>query len=76
MGAVEASDMYHIPIIRTTLTRNLGNLSGEIYDEIQNAFAHCIPLKNGRTPALCSSVLVELKLPSVQNGQPCRHSIP
>ncbi|EKM50862.1 uncharacterized protein PHACADRAFT_128456 [Phanerochaete carnosa HHB-10118-sp] len=40
MSTAVAHDFYHIPIIRTTLTRNLGTLSGEIYDEICNAFTH------------------------------------
>lgn len=47
MGRSTANNLYHVPVIRNTLTRNLGTLSGEIYDEICNAFAHCIPATDG-----------------------------
>lgn len=46
MGAATANNLYHVPVIRNTLTRNLGNLSSEIYDEISNAFADCIPARD------------------------------
>ena len=52
MGPSTANNLYHVPVIRNTLTRNLGTLSGEIYDEICNAFAHCIPATDGASMSI------------------------
>ncbi|EIW87324.1 cytochrome P450 [Coniophora puteana RWD-64-598 SS2] len=38
-------DPFHIPIIRSQLTRNLGNLYADIRDEIATAFNDELPLK-------------------------------
>ncbi|EKM51971.1 uncharacterized protein PHACADRAFT_128033 [Phanerochaete carnosa HHB-10118-sp] len=46
LGVAALKDTYHVPIIKTTLTRNLSYLYGAIYDEICNAFADCIPAKD------------------------------
>ena len=48
-------DPFHIPIIRSQLTRNLGNLYTDIRDEIVTAFSDELPLKGNdwlEVPAL------------------------
>lgn len=41
-------DLYHMDVIRTTLTRQLGALSADLYDETQLAFADIIPPTDGK----------------------------
>lgn len=39
--------MYHVAIIRSQLTRNLGALFPDVHDEIIHSFADLIPPTNG-----------------------------
>ncbi|GJE92694.1 cytochrome P450 [Phanerochaete sordida] len=39
-------NLYHLPIIRTTLTRNLARLQGAMHEEICEAFARCVPVSD------------------------------
>ena len=47
-GMPNVDNQYHIPVIRTTLTRNLSALADDIFDEIRAAFADVMPPKNGK----------------------------
>ncbi len=40
--------MYHVPLVRNQLTRNIGALFPEIRDEIVAAFSDIIPVADGR----------------------------
>ncbi|KXN92692.1 Ent-kaurene oxidase, partial [Leucoagaricus sp. SymC.cos] len=44
MGRVISNDFYHIEVIRSTLTRNLGSRFSDIRDEILASFQDFIPL--------------------------------
>ena len=47
MGMRDVDNMYHVPVIRSTLTRSLSVLADDIFDEIRTAFADVIPPKDG-----------------------------
>lgn len=42
-------DAYHIPIVRTTLTRNIAAIFDDIRDEITTAFSDIVALKGDGT---------------------------
>lgn len=52
-------DAYHIPIIRTQLTRSLSTLFDDIRDELCASFNDAIPLTDGErfSRSLCHSLL-------------------
>ncbi|TCD68632.1 hypothetical protein EIP91_010287 [Steccherinum ochraceum] len=60
LGPTIHSNGYHIPIIRTTLTRNLGALFPDVRDELASAFTEIIPPTNEWTkvPALATMMKV------------------
>ncbi|EKM60083.1 uncharacterized protein PHACADRAFT_206285 [Phanerochaete carnosa HHB-10118-sp] len=60
MGVAAPKDMYHVPIIRTTLTRNLSHLYGGIYEEICSAFADCIPVKDEWTAVPAMATIMQV----------------
>lgn len=41
-------DLYHVAVVRTLLTRNLGARFPDVQDEITGAFVDYIPAKNGK----------------------------
>ena len=43
-----ARNLYHVPVLRTSLTRNLASLSVDIHDEISQAFNDLIPVTDGK----------------------------
>ncbi|KAI5118158.1 hypothetical protein M0805_005780 [Coniferiporia weirii] len=45
LGELVAKNQYHIPIVRSQLTRNIGTLFDEIKDEVVCAFEDSIPAK-------------------------------
>jgi hypothetical protein len=47
LGLGVNSDFYHINVIRTTLTRNIGTKFPDVLDEISTAFSELIPAKDG-----------------------------
>lgn len=47
LGPTIHTNGYHIPIIRTTLTRNLGALFPDVRDELASAFDEIIPPTKG-----------------------------
>ncbi|KIP04651.1 hypothetical protein PHLGIDRAFT_109308 [Phlebiopsis gigantea 11061_1 CR5-6] len=59
-GLRDVDNQYHIPVIRTTLTRNLSVLADDIFDEIRAAFTDVIPPKDDwvAAPALDSMMQV------------------
>lgn len=47
LGPAIHHNMYHVAIIRSQLTRNLGALFPDVHDEIIHSFADLIPPTNG-----------------------------
>ncbi|GJE88287.1 cytochrome P450 [Phanerochaete sordida] len=43
LGTTFASNTYHVPIVRTTLTKNIGGLLPSVLDEMRIAFADFVP---------------------------------
>ena len=50
LGADIVYDHYAIPVIRTTLTRNIGNRFHDMQDEIAAAFTDHMPATEGEVP--------------------------
>jgi hypothetical protein len=48
LGPGIGTDPYHIPIIRSQLTRNLGNFFSDLRDELVLAFEEIIPPTEGK----------------------------
>lgn len=68
MGPFITNNDYHVPLIRTVLTRNLGALSAEIHDEVKQSFADIIPATDGMSwIPNCASVAN----PRFQSGLQC-----
>jgi hypothetical protein len=61
---------YHIPVVRTSLTRNIATRFAEIKDEITAAFGDYIPTTgaNGITLAFCD--LIDTELQTRMDGYP------
>ena len=53
MGPAMANNLYHIEVVRSQLTRNIGTLFGEVKDEIGLAFDEYI----GQTDGMCKLYL-------------------
>lgn len=47
LGEQNRTEPFHIGVVRTPLTRNLGHRFPEIKDEILEAFGEMIPLTGG-----------------------------
>ncbi|EKM50979.1 uncharacterized protein PHACADRAFT_262885, partial [Phanerochaete carnosa HHB-10118-sp] len=60
MGVAAPKNMYHVPIIKTTLTRNLSHLYGGIYDEICSAFADRVPAEDEWTAVPAMDAIMEV----------------
>ncbi|GJE92707.1 cytochrome P450 [Phanerochaete sordida] len=60
LGSAVTTNTYHIPVLRTTLTRNLRKLHEDIYDEICNSIAHCIPATDDWTPVVALDALLQI----------------
>lgn len=43
MGEAVANNTYHVPILRTVLTRKLEVLTDDIYDEVCHSFTDFLP---------------------------------
>jgi hypothetical protein len=56
LGADIVYDHYAIPVIRTTLTRNIGNCFDDMEDEIAAAFTDHMPATEGEKPPQFSRV--------------------
>lgn len=47
IGPQIRTDPFHVPVVRTTLTRNLGSRFEDLVDELSTAFAELIPVTSG-----------------------------
>ena len=84
-GPQTRNGRYHIPIVRSQLTRNLGNMFSDLRDEIMLAFDEYIPPTEGTStnarllPPTLQSLDLSLALtlsPILQNGPKSEHSTP
>lgn len=72
LGNVIHVNTYHVPIIRSKLTRNIGALSSKIRDEILTAFDEVLDLKCNGEELMFDQFLSVAKSRAMQNGRACR----
>lgn len=53
-------DPYHVAVVRTPLTRHLGNRFDDIKDEIASSFSDLVPLKGDGTSCILFPLLIDV----------------
>lgn len=72
IGEAISTNPYHVPIIRSQLTRNLSVLFRDIRDELTTAFNDIIPPINGKCMTCCRSLESIVKMGFCCRVDQCR----